>query len=459
MHAKTLIQNTILLTGASLLMQAVGMGFQAWLAAALGAAGIGLYQLTLSVQNLCATLAISGIRFACTRLISEELGRGSTGSIRGAMGRCLAYGGLFGLASGGLLHVLAEPLGFLWIGDARTVLSLRIAALSMPCISLCAALSGYFTACGRVWKPALVHLLEQLAGIVLTMLLLPRAASGDVEQSCAAVTLGRTAADMFSLSLMAGFYLHDRCSHYAPGRGSGQLSGRMLRIAVPLAVSAYTRSALTTLQQLLVPRGLRASGLTADRALAGYGVVQGMVMPLLFFPACFLGAAAELIVPELTAAQVRGDVARIKNTAGKLLRMSLRYSLAVSAIVFLCADLLGGLIYHSREAARFLRWLSPLVPVMYTDMAVDGCLKGLGQQVWSMGVNIAESALGLLLIGFLLPRWGLGAYLSILYFSEILNLTLSVLRLIRILRGLRSEPGKEERRSPAQQGKTAGSPG
>ena len=437
MLSKTLVRNTLLLTGASLLMRGIGMAFQSWLALSLGASGLGLYELTLSLYNLCATLAISGIRFTATRLVAEELGGGHSGSIRAAMRRCLAYGGVFGLLSGALLQLLAEPLGFLWIGDARTVLSLRIAALSMPCISLGAAISGYFTACGRVGKAAAVHLAEQLMGIALIMLLLPRAPAGDMERRCAAVTLGRTGADVFSVLLMAVVYLHDRRRHYRAGESGVKLSSRMLRLAVPLALSAYTRSALTTLQHLLVPRGLRAAGLTADTALAGYGVVQGMVMPLLLFPSCLLGAAAELIVPELTAAQVRRERETIENTAGKLLRISLRYSLAVSAVLFLCADLLGGLLYHSREAARFLRLLAPLAPVMYTDMAVDGCLKGLGQQVWSMGVNIVEAALGLLLMLLLLPRYGLSAYLALLYFSELFNLSLSAIRLRICLRSAR----------------------
>ena len=437
MLSKTLVRNTLTLTGVSLLMRGIGMAFQSWLALSLGASGLGLYELTLSLYNLCATLAISGIRFTATRLVAEELGGGRSGSIRAAMRRCLAYGGICGLLSGALLQLRAEPLGFLWIGDARTVLSLRIAALSMPCISLGAAISGYFTACGRVGKAAAVHLAEQLMGIALIMLLLPHAAGGGMERRCAAVTLGRTGADVFSVLLMAAVYLHDRRRHYRPGESGGKLSSRMLRLAVPLALSAYTRSALTTLQQLLVPRGLRAAGLSADTALAGYGVVQGMVLPLLFFPSCLLGAAADLIVPELTAAQVRREQEEIENTAGKLVRISLHYSLAVSAVLFFCADLLGGLLYHSREAARFLRLLAPLVPIMYTDIAVDGCLKGLGQQVWSMGVNIVEAALGLLLMLFLLPRYGLSAYLALLYFSEAFNLSLSALRLRTCLRAAR----------------------
>ena len=153
MRKQRLLLNTALLTASSLLMNAVAMRFQVWLVGRIGASGIGLYQLVLSCLNLAATFAVSGIRFAATRLVAEELGLENRGGVRAAMGRCLGYGAFFGLAAAVILWELAEPLGFLWIRDARTVSSLRIAAFGMPCVSLCAALSGYFTACGRVWKP------------------------------------------------------------------------------------------------------------------------------------------------------------------------------------------------------------------------------------------------------------------------------------------------------------------
>ena len=70
---KRLIFNTALLTGSSLLMSLIGMSFQVWLAGRIGSAGIGLYQLVVSVSFLCTTFAISGVRFAATRLVSEEM--------------------------------------------------------------------------------------------------------------------------------------------------------------------------------------------------------------------------------------------------------------------------------------------------------------------------------------------------------------------------------------------------
>ena len=432
MKKAKLIYNTALLTGSSLLMSCIGMAFQVWLVGRIGSAGIGLYQLVLSVTNLLATFAISGIRFAATRLVSEEIGLENPGGISAAMNRCLGYGTFFGAAAAAILWFLAEPLGFLWIGDARTVLSLQITALSMPCVSLCAAISGYFTACGRVWKPTLIHLVEQLVGIGLVAFCLKLAPEGDIEKSCAAVTLGRLAADVISLILMLLAYYTDRQSHYSENSESFSLTGRMLKIALPLAVSAYARSTLSTLQHLLVPKGLKAAGYSANGALAGYGVIQGMVLPIVFFPSCIMSALAELIVPELTEAQVQNDKAGIRKAVKELLRLSFLFSAAVAGFMFLFSRQLGIAVYKSSEAGYYIRMLAPLIPFMYTDMTVDGCLKGLGQQVWSMGINIADALLGLALVWWLLPRYALAAYIAIIYFTELFNFVLSVLRLRKI---------------------------
>ena len=453
---KKLIYNTALLTGSSLLMNCIGMAFQIWLVGRIGTTGIGLYQLVCAVTSLCATVAISGIRFACTRLVSEELGLENSAGIRGAMRRCTAYGLFFGLASAAILWLLAEPIGFLWVGDARTVLSLQISAFSMPCIALCSAFSGYFTAVGRVWKPTLVHLAEQLAGIALVALFLEMSPEGDIEKSCAAVTAGRLSADVLSLLLMAVVYAADRRSYYSGDEGGLRLTGRMLKIALPLAVSAYARSALSTLQHLLVPRGLKAAGYSSDGALSGYGVIQGMVLPAILFPSCIMAAIAELIIPELTEAQVRQDEEGIKQTVASLFRMSLLFSSAVALFLFLFADMLGYVIYNSGEAGYYIRLLSPLVPIMYTDMTVDGCLKGLGQQVWSMGINILDALMGLLLVWWLLPRYALNAYIGIIYFGEVFNFILSVFRLRQTgslsFKVRRSAQGTAAQRSPAQPG-------
>ena len=431
---KRLIMNTALLTGSSLVMSVISMSFQVWLAGRIGSAGIGLYQLVVSVSFLCTTFAISGVRFAATRLVSEELGHERANGIIGAMRRCFVYSLIFGTAAFFLLRSGAEMIGFLWIGDARTVRSLRIMAYAMPMVSLCSAISGYFTACGRVWKPTLVHLFEQIITIALVAFFLARSPVGDIEKNCSAVMLGTVCGDAISLVMMLLFYLTDRGRNKEEGAGELHLTSRMLHIALPLAFSAYARSALSTLEHLLVPRGLKSAGFSADRALSGYGTIQGMVMPIISFPACFLMALSELIIPELTEAQMRSEREEIRKTVISLLKKGGGYSLAVALVIFIFADKLGIAVYSSPDAGHFLRLLAPLIPIMYTDMLCDGCLKGLGQQMWNMGINVLDALLGVALVWRVLPAYALTGYICIIYFNECLNFILSVLRLRKIIR-------------------------
>ena len=69
---------------------------------------------------------------------------------------------------------------------------------------------------------------------------------------------------------------------------------------------------------------------------------------------------------------------------------------------------------------------------MYLDTAVDAMLKGLNEQVYSMGVNIIDSLSSVILVGILIPRYGIYGYILTVYFTETLNATLSITRLLRI---------------------------
>jgi len=430
--SKKLIRDTAMLTGSSLIMRGIALIFQVWLVRRIGAVGVGLYGLVGSVGFLAATVAISGIRFASTRLISEEIGLCREGGVGHAMRLCFSYSLFFGSASAAVLYFCAEPLGFLWVGDARTVLSLRILSLSLPFISLSSVMYGYFTASGRNYKAAAIQVVEQLIRIGLVITFLNFAPHEDLEKSCGAVSAGSTAAEICSFILMLIVFYFDRRTHRKDGEPSPRLPARMLSLAVPLALSAYARSSLSTLENLLVPHGLKKAGYSANGALAGYGTIQGMVFPIIFFPSCIITALAELIVPELTAAQVSGKKKEISEMVSTLLRKSLLFSLFIGLILFILSETLGKAIYSSEDAGHYIRIFSLLVPIMYMDMVTDGCLKGLGQQVWSMGFNIIEAFCGVILVYTLLPKYALIGYIGIIFFEEIFNFSMSIGRLSRV---------------------------
>ena len=435
MRDRELARNTALLTASGLALRLAGMIWQVWLVGRVGEAGIGLFQLVMSVAALAATVAVSGSRFTATRLVSEELGLGQLSGAAHALRVCTLYGLFFGLAAGTALLFLAEPLGFLWLGDARTVAPLLLLALEMPLTGVDAVMHGYFTAVGRVWKSVLVSVGQQAAVIGLTMLFLTRGEPGNLEFACRAITLGRLAGAAVETAAMALVYIADR-RKYGVRAGDRLLpppdmTDRALTAAIPLALASYARSGLSTLQHLLVPVGLKASGLGAEAALAGYGVIQGMALPAVLFPSCVMLAAAELIVPKLTRQQVRREGLDIRDTAERTLRLGLLFSALCAAVFLSLGDALGQALYGSEEAGRYIRLFSLIVPVMYLDMLTDGCLKGLGEMMFCMTVNILDAGLSALLVWLFLPRWGLAAYVGVICFTELFNFVLSLGRLRR----------------------------
>ena len=431
-RGKKMLMNTILLTGTALFMRTVGMSFQVYLSNKIGASGIGLFQLIMSVSMLAATFSISGARFATTRLVSEELGRNSHNGVRAAVRRAMLYAAVFGTVAMLALYFGANHIGLTWIRDARTVLSLRLLALSLPAFALSAVLSGYFTAVTRVIKSAFVQIAEQAVRIGVVVAALSLSTGYTVETACAIIVAGGVAGEIASFLMLFILYLHDRRRYKPDGSPTADITGRLMKIAVPLALSAYARTALSTLENLLVPRGLRKSGSSTDKALADYGMIHGMVFPVVAFPSAFFYALAELIVPELTEAQVGGRTREISEIVGRLLYLCLLFALGVTAIMFWYSGVLGQTIYKSSEVGYYIRLLAPLMPFLFLDSVTDGMLRGLGQQMYTMYINIADSTLSVILVWFLLPRFAVPGFIFMIYFTEIFNFSLSIYRLRKL---------------------------
>ena len=108
--------------------------------------------------------------------------------------------------------------------------------------------------------------------------------------------------------------------------------GRIAAIALPMAASATLRTGLRTAESLLIPAGLKRSGLHSGTALTQYGVLSGMVMPVLFFPASLLMAVSMLMVPEVARAAAAGSRRRVDAIASRAVQVTLMMSLLAAAV-------------------------------------------------------------------------------------------------------------------------------
>lgn len=425
---KRFLINAFLLSFSSFAMRSIGVSFNVYLSKRLGAHGVGLFQLILSVEMFAVTLATSGIALATTRLIAER-----AENKKAVMKRCMCYALCFGILSAVLLFFFAKPIGTGMLRDARTVSSLKLISFSLPFIALSSVLGGYFTAVRRVIKSAAAQLLEQLVKIGLCAVGLQYFLSKGTEFACMAVVGGGCAAEILSFFFLFALYLTDRDAEMRQCKRKSKpcaITGQMLHIALPVAFSAYVRSAFTTLEHILIPPRLRMFGYEQEEALARYGMVHGMVLPVLLFPSAVLSAFSGLLVPEMAEYHVHGSRKQIHYVMTRVLHAALIFAIGVGGIFFAYSYELGMAIYQSAEAGMYLKLFAPLVIVMYLDGVVDGMLKGLNQQLSSMRYNVLDSFLSVILVFFLIPHFGIGGYVAVIYISECFNGFFSLNRLI-----------------------------
>ena len=67
-----MLQNALWLTGSELFLRAISMLFQVYLSNRMGAAGVGLLQLLLTVGTLATTLALSGVKVSAMSISTKK---------------------------------------------------------------------------------------------------------------------------------------------------------------------------------------------------------------------------------------------------------------------------------------------------------------------------------------------------------------------------------------------------
>ncbi len=426
--------NALSLTLTAFLMRGVGMAFGVYVSNTAGSEAMGLFSLIGSVYGFAVTLGCAGISLGTTRLVSEYIGKGEYNNAIHSAKVSLRVCAITGGAASLLLFILAPVFGRYILKDERTVLSLQIMALTLVPCAVSSCLGGYFTAVRRVKVNSVLQVLIQLIKIVITIALLIRLVSLGTEEACLALVLGGAVSELISLFLTYMLYRRDRKKLILPDSADElhPAAKKLLAITLPVTASACIRSALTMIQHILIPAGLRASGQSHSEALSSYGALHGLAMPLVLFPYAMITAFAGLLIPEVSECCATGEKRRLERISYRAMTLTLMFSIGVSGIMIFYSNELGMLIYNSPETADYIRIMAPLIPVMYIDGAADAVLKGSGHQVYSMNVNIADALTSCIFAVTLIPKFGIWGYIISIYATEMLNTALSVTKMLSV---------------------------
>lgn len=433
MKRRNLLINVILLTVSTMTLGFIGMAFRVYLSNKIGAEGMGLFQLIMSINVVCQTLAISGIRVTMTRLIAEEQGKGNEHLVKSLVRKGLLYTLFLSILTGILLFNLSEFISTTWIQDSRAIIPLKILSCSLPFVGISCCLNGYFYGRRKVVKCISADIIDNLVMISIISFCITSFSTERLDYTCALIAVGNSIGNICSAFYSYILFVFEK-KHITPFKNTKNKYSffKITRIAIPLAFSSYIQTSLKTMEDILIPKSLRLYGSSGSMSLSIFGMVKGMVMPLLAFPSIFLASFSTLIIPEIAEANALNKKNTVNYIISKVIKFTMLIAIFATGIFIIFSNELGIELYKSEEVGYMLKILAPLIPFMYLDKIVDGSLNALDLQVTNLKFNIIDMFIRISAITFLIPKYGIKGFILVLFISTTFNTSLGVIKILKV---------------------------
>jgi len=430
-----LMFNTLISTSGSVATRLVGMCTMIYISNQIGAEGIGLYQLAMTIYMMAYMIASAGIITSVSKLVAEEVSCGWILRAKKVMNIFLVFGFIISLIITALVYTNATNLSILIVKDNRIVEGLKILSLSIPFMTLSACFKGFFYGTKDISKPASAEVLEQLVKFGLTIILLGVFGTHDLVMACMGMSLAITLGEILSFTYLGILYFANRITatqNKTTNIPEGRLLYKICNVLFPITASSYLTAVFVLLENTLIPSGLQDYGLSVVESVSIYGMVKGMVFPLLLFPTALLSACSTILTPEIAKASALKYSGRVESLSSRVLHLTLIIAFFIVIIFALYGDELGISVYNNAQVGTLLQIMVFMSPFMYIEIVIDGILKGLGEQKKCLEYRIVDAIFRILLMYFLIPKIGLNGLLATLILSNVISSILHINRLIEI---------------------------
>ncbi len=432
MAKQTIREQAILLTAANTIVRAMGFLMRVLFSRMLGPEIMGIMELGGSVHMMAITPATAGLPLAVSRLTAKAA-EGKKEEALYAGKRLVRLLSLVWIP----LYLLLTPVIARLLGDDRTFPSLLMSAPCILVLGYSAAYNGYCYGMNNAWPPAMSELTEQTLRFVIAFLLL-KALPNLSAAWTASVPGFATAVSEAAGVILVILILHLPKPSVPPNK---QTQKQVLRLALPPTATRLTSTVLRSLNAMMIPLRLRFSGLELAEATSRFGMLAGMVLPVVMLPSVFTGSLAMLATPALAARE--GNPKALKAISVQLLLAALLVGVACGVILYFAAPWIAGSMYRLPELTPLIRYLCPSVLFMSLQQVLSGMIAGLGRQKQALYGTLAGAGVTLVASWFLTGMADLrlcGASFAVMA-GQAVGLAWSFALLLRIL--MKKAPPRE----------------
>ncbi|MCI7522205.1 polysaccharide biosynthesis protein [Roseburia hominis] len=423
-----LITGTLLMTAAGVLSRIIGFFYRIFLSRTIGAEALGIYQLIGPVFSLCFALTASSIQTSISKFVSDAIG-GCKDSLCGEkkarafllLGLVLSCG--LSALTGIFMYCNADWIATRFLGEARCAPLLVLLTYSLLPCCIHACINGYYYGKKNAFVPSLCQLIEQIARVGSVWIIFQVTTEKGIPLTAFHAVCGLVIGECFGLLVSMSALLQEkrlpRGSYSTDSVCNRTMTHAFLAMVIPLTINRLSVAFSTSLENLLIPQKLQLYGYSQADALSVYGILSGMTLSIILFPCVLTNSLSVLLLPAISEAKGRANENQIRRTTKKAIRLGLLLGFAFTILFLFTGDMIGNKLFHNALAGRFICRLAWLCPLMYISSLLSSILHGLGRPKQVLFVNLLACLIRIGMIWFLVPGYGIGAYLWGLLLSQV----------------------------------------
>ena len=397
----------------------------------IGAEGIGIYQICLTVFAVFLTAASSGVPITVSRLMAKSGAEGDTRGKHAAVTAGILSTLVVTVPIALVLFLGKGAFGFLF-SDERCLDIFLILLPGLVLTSVYAVVRGSFWGNKQFLPYSVIELLEDLVMVVAGVCLVFGVSDPVTGARNATIAVLISYVFSFIVSLLWYFKKGGKLVNPKP-----QLKP-LFSAAAPITAMRTSTSLLNSLVAIILPAILvNACGYSNSEAIALYGVVLGMAVPLVYASNALIGSIAVVVAPELSENYYKNKEAAVRHDVEKTVKASVFIAAILIPILFVLGGALSEFLYDSELCGKIVQLSAFMVLPTCVTMITNTVLNSMNCEKRTLLYYFIGAGVMLVCLVFLTKYLDVYAYILGISLSQIICAVLNLRLLSKKCKGVK----------------------
>ena len=390
----------------------------------IGAEGLGIYQICLTVFAVFLTVASSGVPVTVSRLMAKSRATGDIHGRHSAVTAGVLCTLMLTIPIALILFFGRNVFGFLF-SDSRCADIFIILLPGLVLTSVYAVIRGSFWGSKQFLAYSVIELLEDavMVGVGIALIFGCKDPVYGAKMAVIAVLVSY----VFSFLVSLFWYFKKGGRFVSPKK---QLKP-LISSSAPITAMRTSTSLLNSAVAVILPALLiNLCGYTNSEAIALYGVAMGMAVPMLFIPNTLIGSIAVVVAPELSENYYKNKTKAVKHDVEKTVKAAIFIATLLMPIMFVLGKAISILLYDNELCGEIVMISAFIMLPMCITMITNTVLNSMNCEKRTLIYFCIGAILMLASIAGLTKFLGIYSYIVGLALAQLVTAALN-LRLLK----------------------------